>query len=327
MSFENYDLEKVVDRKHPLIKIEKLIPFKSLTYRIKDCASESGRNGYGLEVALRCLFLQFYYDHSDREMERELRDSIALRWFCGFGITDKTPDHSYFCRMRSLIGTKRIGKVFKIINEKAKAAGMIGEVFSFADSSAIKTKQTTWEERDKALKEGEEKLNNENIGNYSADKDARFGCKGKKKFWFGYKRHVCADMRQGLITRIAVTPANVNDQDGFRHICPEGGMVFGDKAYALKSAQIAMKAKNCHSGAILKNNMKQKNKDKDRWLTKVRAPFEGIFSKDEDWARYRGWAKVQLQGFLEAIVHNVKRMVEVNCAPLFCEASPLAGKA
>lgn len=320
MNFADCDLDKIVAKSHSLRKIKKLLSFKGLAYRINDCASELGRHGYGLEVALKCLFLQFYYDLSDRELEIQIRDSIAIRWFCDFEITTPTPDHTYFCRMRRLIGTKRIGKIFEVIDEKAKASGMIGEIFSFTDSSIIKTKQTTWEERDKALKEGEEKLNNKNIGNYSADKDARFGCKGKTKFWFGYKRHVCADMRQGLITRIAVTPANVNDQDGFRYICPESGMVFGDKAYALKSAQLAMKANNCHSGAILKNNMIQKNKDKDKWLTKVRAPYEGIFSKDEDRARYRGWAKVQLQGFLESIVHNVKRMIAVNCTPLFCEA-------
>lgn len=320
MGFADCDLDKIVDKNHPLRKIKTLLSFKSLAYRVKDCASELGRHGYGLETALKSLFLQFYYDLSDRELETQLRDSIAVRWFCDFEITTLTPDHTYFCRMRKMIGTKRIGKIFKAINEKAKAAGMIGGVFSFVDSSTIETKQTTWEERDKATKEGEDNLNNKNIGDYSADKDARFGCKGKSKFWFGYKRHVCADMRQGIIINLAVTPANVNDHDGFRHICPEGGMVFGDKAYALKPAQITMKATGCHSGAILKNNMKQKNKDKDRWLTKVRAPFEGLFSKDEDRARYHGWAKVQLQGFLEAVVHNVKRMIAVNCSPLFCEA-------
>lgn len=319
MNFADCDLDKIVAKDHPLRKIKSLISFQSLAYRIKDCASEFGRHGYGLEVGLKCLFLQFYYDLSDREAETQVRDSIAVRWFCDLEITARTPDHTFFHRMRTMIGTKRTGKLFRLINEKAKAAGMIGEIFSFADSSAIKTKQTTWEERDRALKEGEEKLNNNNVGGYSADKDARFGCKGKGKFWFGYKRHVCADMRQGLIVKLAVTPANVNDQDGFRHICPEGGMVFGDKAYSLKPARISMKINNCHSGAIMRNNMKGKNRDKDSWLTKVRAPFEGIFSKDEDRARYRGRAKVQMQGFLEAIVHNVKRMIAVNCSPLFCE--------
>jgi len=288
-------------------------------YRIKGCASQLGRHGYGLEVALKCLFLQFYYDQSDREREKMLRDSIALRWFYGFEISDRTPDHSYFGRMRATIGTKRIGKIFRVLKKKTGAAGMIGGGFSFADASAIKTKETTWKERDKALAKGEDRLNNKNIGNYSADKQARFGCKGKDKFWFGYKRNICADMRQGIIIKLAVTPANVPDQQAFKHICPGQGMVFGDKAYSLKPAQEVMKDKGCHSGAIMKNNMRGKNKDKDKWLSKVRAPFENLFSKNEKRARYRGWAKVQLQAFLEAIVHNTKRLITVNCDPLFCE--------
>jgi hypothetical protein len=54
--------------------------------------------------------------------------------------------------------------------------------------------------------------------------------------------------------------------------------------------------------------MKRKNNDLDRWRSSVRAPFEGVFSKFEKRARYRGHAKVQFQFFMDAIVHNVKRL-------------------
>jgi IS5 family transposase len=46
------------------------------------------------------------------------------------------------------------------------------------------------------------------VAEYSSDSDARFGCKGKEKFWFGYKRHVSVDMSGGLINQVSVTPAN-----------------------------------------------------------------------------------------------------------------------
>ena len=78
--------------------------------------------------------------------------------------------------------------------------------------------------------------------------------------------------------------------------------------------------KGCHSGAVLKNNMKGKNKDKDRWLTGLRAPFENVFSKWERRARYRVLLKVQLQIFLEVIVFNVKRLLVINSPPLFAGA-------
>lgn len=219
------------------------------------------------------------------------------------------------------MGAKRIGHLFKLIVKKAKDEKVMRSVFRFADATTVITKQTTWEERDKALKEGEGKLNNSNVQNYSADSQARFGCKGKSKFWYGYKAHLCADMQSMLIERIAVTPANLSDQEGFAHVCPRGGeMVFADKAYCLGKAQDAMKGRGAVSAAISKNNMKSKNKDLDRWRSSVRAPFEGIFSKFEKRARYRGLAKVQLQLFWEAIVWNVKRLVQIHSPPAIAGA-------
>ncbi|MFC1496501.1 transposase [Candidatus Margulisiibacteriota bacterium] len=56
---------------------------------MKDCVSDFGRPGYSLEIAIKCLFLQFYYDLSDRQMEQKIRDSIAVKWFLDFEITGK----------------------------------------------------------------------------------------------------------------------------------------------------------------------------------------------------------------------------------------------
>ena len=226
---------------------------------------------------------------------------------------EPTPDHTFFCRFRKAAGTKRIGKLFKAIVKQSKQAGVIRSVFQFADATAIVSKTTTWEERDRAIKDGEDKLNNQNINKYSADTEARFGCKGKSKFWYGYKGHAGIDMSSNMIERIAATPANISDQEGFERICPrDGQMVFGDKAYCLKKAQDAMQKWGAVSAAILKHNMIGKNKDLDRWRTSMRAPFEGVFSKFEKRARYRGLAKVQLQLFMHAFVWNVKRLVKIN---------------
>ena len=316
MNYEDHQLSIVVKEEHALYKINQVISLDSITYRIKDLETRLGRKGYGLKVALGCLFLQFYYDLSDRELEERLRYDMAFRWFCGFGITEQTPDHTFLSRTRKQIGTKRIGQIFNYINKKAENSGIIRNVFHFADATSIISKETTWKERDKAIKDGEDGFNNDNAKKYGADKDARFGCKGKNKFWYGHKKSICADMGSGLITKVAITSANTTDQDAFKHVCPNEGMVFADKAYCLKSAQIAMKAKGCHSGAILKNNMKEKNKDRDRWISGVRAPFEGIFSKQEKRARYRGRSKNQMQAFMDSIVHNIKRLVVIDATNL-----------
>lgn len=316
MTFIQYDLNKIVSREHELRKVASMIPFSEI---VKDFGNQSevGREGYGLEIGMKCLYLQFRYDLSDREMEERLRHDIAFRWFCGFSVSDTTPDHSFFCRTRKAAGTKNIGLFFKTVNDKCRDKKIIRGVFHFADSNAVKAKESTWRERDKAESEGEETLNNSNIGNYSADRDARFGCRGKDKFWFGYKRHVLADAGSGLIEKIAVTPANVSDAEGLGRVCPSGGMILADKAYSGETAQNIMKANFCHSGAIMKNNMKAKDRKKDRWLTGLRSPFENTFSKFQKKSRYRGIAKNQMQAFLEAITFNIKRLLVIQSSGSF----------
>jgi hypothetical protein len=45
-----------------------------------------------------------------------------------------------------------------------------------------------------------------------------------------------------------------------------------------ESSEESMKANSCHSGAIMKNNWKEKNKEKDKWISKLRSPFENTSS-------------------------------------------------
>ena len=163
---------------------------------------------------------------------------------------------------------------------------------------------------------GEEKLSNQNISKVAADKDADYGCKGNDDYWYGYKRHTAVCMKHGFITKTAATKASPPDAKGLKHVCPKVGMVVADKAYSTKEAQKTMKANNCHSGAILKNNMKNKNKDKDRFLTKLRMPYEGVFSKMDKQVRYKGIAKVQFQAIMQALVHNFKRLIKIEAPPL-----------
>lgn len=312
MTFIQYDLNEIVSSGHELRKIATMIPFSEIVKTFEVKTKDVGREGYGAIVGMKCLFLQFMYDLSDREMEERLRHDIAFRWFCGFSISDVTPDHSFFCRTRKSIGTKNIGMFFEAINQKAKEKNIIRGVFHFVDSSAIKSKESTWRERDKAKSDGVDKVNNSNVSDYSADKSARFGNKGKNKYWFGYKRHQSVDAASGLVEKVAVTPANISDAEGLSHVCPVEGMVFADKAYSTVDAKIIMKANYCHSGAILKNNMKGKDRRKDKWLSGIRSPFENTFSKLSKKSRYRGIAKNQMQGFLEAITFNVKRLLVIQ---------------
>jgi len=285
-------------------------------------------------------------DLSDRELEKFLIENNAAKWFCQFGLTDKAPDHNAFCRARDKIGTSRLSKIFRQLRDQLKQQGFISEVFTFIDATHLISKATLWKEWDeaiekkikaeKALKKSAEVaeklnkrtpteiiiaenlavLNNENIADFAADKEARFGAKSKKKFWFGYKKHVSVDMQSGLINKVAITSAEVIDSKGFKHITPKQGAVYADKGYCDKNVQIVAQANNLHLCAIKKNNIKGKNHDLDRFYSGIRAPYERVFSNSSKRTRYRGLVKNQFHAFMQTIAFNLKRLVVLTAENL-----------
>lgn len=305
-------MESLVRADHPFRVLNISLKLDSLARQYRHLYAAVGAKGVAVETSFRCLVVQWLEDYSDREMERALQENVAVKWFCGFELSESTPDHSFFGQFRQRLGTANLGQIFQKINQSLRDKGLVSDTFHFIDGSGIVTKTALWEERDKALSEGEKKLNNLNVKKYAADPQATYGCKGKDKFWFGYKRHQCVDMKQGLITKVTVTPANVNENKVFKHIAPKQGLVYMDKQYATKEVESQAKLGGCESRAIKKTNQKNKDRDFDQYISRMRMPYESIFARLNKRARFRGLAKMQFQGFAQALAHNLKRLVKVE---------------
>jgi len=304
-------LEKLVRQDHAFRALNNVLNFTKLFTPYRSLYSHTGTIGIDIEKGLKALLLQFWEDLSDRQMEYALQENVAMKWFCGFTLLEATPDHTYFCKLRKRVGEKGIAALFQSINEELQRKGLFGNVFTFIDASSIVSKTALWKERDKAIKEGEEKLNNKNVKHFATDTDARWGSKGKDKIWFGYKRHNAVDMRHGLIKDLIVTPANVLDFKVLNDICPNQGMVFSDKLYDCKDADAVFVSHNCHPATIRKNNNKVKNRMLDKWRSRVRMPFESTFSRLRKRAKFRGQQKVFAQCLLESICYNLKKAIAI----------------
>lgn len=305
-------LDSLVPADHPYRHLDRLICFSALSAPHQDIYSSKGRKEKGVAFGLRALVLQFIEDLSDREMERFLQENNAGKWFCELGLGEKSPDHSYFGDFRKRLGTSKLMDIFSTVRDSLKGMGLIREVFTFVDASKLVSKLTTWDDRDKAIKIGLEKFNNDTAATVAADKQARFGCKGNKKYWFGYKEHVSVDMQSGLINKVAATSAEVTDAEGVSHVCPRGGAVFGDKGYCVDPAKTTLKRRGCHNATIKKNNMKGKDRHKDRWLSAMRSPYERVFAHRNQRVRYRGLEKVQFQVGIRALTFNLKRVMALG---------------
>jgi IS5 family transposase len=307
---EMVSIEQLASPKHTYRRLTQLLDFNQIIKSANVKKHKLGTDGYGKERLLRCLILQFMEDISDREFERFISENNAAKWFCGFTLLEKTPDYTTICKFRNALGTNRIGKLFNEVKRQMQEKSYCAEVFTFVDSTALISKLNLWEERDKAITAGYEKLNNEVLPKVSADSEARIGAKSKKKFWYGFKKHVGVDMQSGMITKVAVTKANVNDSDGAKCILPRSGAVTGDKGYIGAIREILRRG--LHPMVIKRKNMEDKNIDLDRWISKLRAPYEGVFSKQNKHVRYKGVVKNQGAEFLYAIAYNFRRLLVLN---------------
>ena len=66
--------EMLIRERHLYRKLEKLISFKKIAYRLEKLTDE----GYGKERIFKMMLLQYMEDLSDREMERYMQENISV---------------------------------------------------------------------------------------------------------------------------------------------------------------------------------------------------------------------------------------------------------
>lgn len=82
-----------------------------------------------------------------------------------------------------------------------------------------------------------------------------------------------------------------------KHVCPASGAIYADKGYCDKHSK-SSSPKRMPLARNQKNNMKDKNRDFDCWVSHLRSPYERVFSQQNKRVRYLGIAKNQFSAFM-----------------------------
>lgn len=89
-------------------------------------AKTLGRPSLAPAVYFRLLFVGYFEGlSSEREIAWRLADSLSLREFCGYELTDATPDHSTVSRTRRLLSDEVHGAVFGWVLGVLLKAGLL----------------------------------------------------------------------------------------------------------------------------------------------------------------------------------------------------------
>lgn len=89
---EIVNLEDLVPNNHMYRKFLSVWSFKGIERILKSVERENNYKGYGVMRLFKVLLLQFMEDLSDRELARFIQENNAARWFCGFSLSEDTPD-------------------------------------------------------------------------------------------------------------------------------------------------------------------------------------------------------------------------------------------
>lgn len=139
-------LRDLIPDEHVLARVARVLDLSWLRAEVADLyCPDNGRPGIAPEVAVRLMLAGFLLGIvHDRKLMREAAVNVAIRWFCGFGLTERLPDHSSLTRIRQRWGAERFRSIFeRSVRACVQARIATGEVVHI-DASLIRA-DVSWD--------------------------------------------------------------------------------------------------------------------------------------------------------------------------------------
>lgn len=334
-----------VDEKHFLVQLKRLFDWNALAFPLADLAknTEGGRPRYSPVVMLKLVMLSFLFDLSDRDTEFFATGNLYAKYFLGLPIDEKAPDHSSISRFRDDVltvkGVSYFTVLFRSFIGEAKEKGVVFGVVHALDATHTIANVDTYQDGN----------NVKNFEGKHRDKDASWGVKGHEskvtpkgekiavlKTFYGYKAHLLAETKNGIITGIHTSTGSMSDLDGgdiliHRILTKEERknlwVLLADKGYGCPVwINLLEKYTGIMTAMSLPKTMLTKGEHQEKWKEYVNNDGRKAFRKDRykieqingdlkqnhsmRRCRYLGNTKYLMQTTLSSIAHNLKIFVK-----------------
>jgi transposase len=139
-------LSSLIPDDHILKLVDKVLDMSWLRDEVKALyCSDNGRPGIDPEAAVRLMLAGFFQGIvHDRKLMREAQVNIAIRWFAGYRLDQKLPDHSSLTKIRQRWGGERFRKIFQKTVESCIDAGLVNGETVHIDATLIRA-DVSWE--------------------------------------------------------------------------------------------------------------------------------------------------------------------------------------
>lgn len=224
-------LRDLVPEDHILKRVDKVLDLSWLRDEVKELYDEDkGRPGIDPEAALRLMLAGLFSGIAeDRKLMREAQVNIAMRWFAGYRLDEKLPDHSSLTRIRQRWGQERFKRIFLRTVEACHRKGLVSGDTVHVDATLIRAdvswKSITQRHVEKVLEEnevdegqaggkrGRPRNQAQKVKKYSrTDPDATMATSSHKYHLEpSYKGHTAVDDHAGVIVDIEVTTGETSE--------------------------------------------------------------------------------------------------------------------
>lgn len=139
-------LSSLIPEDHILKEVDKVLDLSWLRDEIKDVyCCDNGRPGIDPEAAVRLMLAGFFQGIvHDRKLVREAQVNLAIRWFAGYRLDEKLPDHSSLTKIRQRWGDERFKKIFQKTVQGCIDAGLVNGETVHIDATLIRA-DVSWQ--------------------------------------------------------------------------------------------------------------------------------------------------------------------------------------
>ncbi len=192
-------MESFIPKDHYLRRLDKVLDLDFIHEIVKEnYCQTNGRPSVDPEVIIRLFLIQAMDGITHvRNLMRQVQVNLAYRWFIGYDLDEKLPDHSTLSKALDRFGDEVFNELFQRSISQCQKSGLIEGKVLHVDATTIRA------DIDKRQVSKPD----------SSDKDARFGRFPDGTIKPGYKQHTVADGKNRVIVGLTVTPANSSEHN------------------------------------------------------------------------------------------------------------------
>lgn len=331
LDFHLRNLDKCAD---PLVRLDAMIDWELFrptlaTIRERERKSNAGRPPFDVVLMFKILIVQSLYNLADDALEFQLRDRLSFLRFVGLTIGQTVPDSRTIRLFREqLTEAELVETLFEQFNSYLAANGFAARKGQIVDASIVAApRQRNTREENKQVKAGQTPpaWQEKPAKLAQKDLDARWTQKNDINY-YGYKNHICVDVKHKLIRAWTVTDAAVHDSVVIEALIDENNSsrdLWADSAY--RAAEILERLEECglrehvqhkgYRGRPLSDWERRGNRTRAR----VRARVEHIFGAQLMRAgtllvRTIGIARARAKIGLRNLAYNLQRFTTLQAA-------------